>query len=209
MRFGIGVPTLGARPLTGYWEHNTHPTLVHVTYDHDRRGPGWARNQALAHLYDAGCDIICLFDDDARPTRPGWQDYLLANPGWDHLVLHNPAFPLERTTEDLAITQFGIGAFYALTRQAVETVGYFSAAFRGYGFEDVHYRHRLARAHGGNVTLTRLAEWVESDDLNKPATFNQFANMPQSEKDAHIARNAPIYRAELADPRLYRDRDGR
>ena len=208
MRFGVGVPTVGVRPLRGYWEHNTHPTIVHVTYDHDRRGPGWARNQALAHLYDAGCDIICLFDDDTRPTRPGWQDHILANPGWDHLVLHNPAFPLDKG-DGLPVTRFGIGAFYALTRQAVETVGHFSAAFTGYGFEDVHYRHRLSVAYGGNTTLPDLAEWVESDDLNKPAGFDQWANMTQAEKDAHIARTAPIYRAELADPRLYRDRDGR
>lgn len=209
MRFGVGVPTVGARPLHGYWEHNTHPTLVHVQHDEDRRGPGWARNQAIATLYDAGCDIVCLFDDDTRPARTGWQDHILAHPGWDHLVLHNPAFPLERTVEGLAITQFGIGAFYALTRQAVETVGYFSAAFTGYGFEDVHYRHRLARAHGGNITLLDLARWVESDDLNKPAGFDQWANMTQPEKDAHIARNAPVYRAELANPRLYRDRNGK
>ena len=209
MRFGVGVPTVGARPLTGYWEHSTHPTTVHIQHDEERRGPGWARNQALAALYDAGCDIICLFDDDARPIRPGWQDHILASPGWDHLVLHNPAFPLETTAEGLAITQFGIGAFYALTRQAVETVGYFSAAFRGYGFEDAHYRHRLAEAHGGNTTLLDLARWVESDDLNKPAGFDQFANMTQPEKDAHIARNAPVYRAELDNPRLYRDRNGK
>lgn len=210
MKFGVGVPTVGVRPLRGYWEHNTHPTTVHIQHDEERRGPGWARNQALAALYDAGCDIICLFDDDTRPARTGWQDHLLASPGWDHLVLHNPAFPLERTTaEGLAITQYGIGAFYALTRQAVETVGYFSAAFRGYGFEDVHYRHRLARAHGGNTTLLDLARWVESDDLNKPAGFDQWANMTQPEKDAHIARNAPVYRAELANPRLYRDRNGK
>lgn len=209
MRFGIGVPTVGARPLHGYWEHNTHPTIVHVQHDEDRRGPGWARNQAIATLYDAGCDIVCLFDDDTRPTRTGWQDHLLAHPGWEHLLLHNPAFPLERTAEGLAITQFGIGAFYALTRQAVETVGYFSAAFTGYGFEDVHYRHRLAKAHGGNLTLTDLTDWMESDDLNKPDGFDQWANMTQPEKDADIARNIPVYRAEMADPRLYRDRNGK
>lgn len=39
--------------------------------------------------------------------------------------------------------------------------------------------------------------------------FDQWANMTQPEKGAHIARNAPVYRAELANPRLYRDRNGK
>lgn len=210
MKIGIGVPTLGRRPLRGYWEFCTHPTLVAVQVDLDRRGPGWARNQLIAALYDAGCDLIVLMDDDCYPTRSGWQDHLL-----DHEAtgMHNPLDTPVATDGDFLISH-GLGCFLAITRRTVDTVGYFAAEFAGYGFEDVNYRQRIIRSGitgyaGGLPCPSRLAEFVRSEDVEKPAGFDEYANLTRAEKDDAIARNLPAFLADSRSPRIYRDRSGR
>ena len=204
MKVGIGVPTVGRRTISdGYLGHATRPTRLHVQFDADRLGPGWARNQCIGHLYDAGCDLIVLMDDDCYPVADGWQDYLLDGMAARGLHVVNMDDPR---------TGLPVGCFLALTRHAVDTLGCFSAAFRGYGFEDVHYLHRIVRSGvngtAGNATLERLHEFVLSEDVMKPASATEYANMTRAEKDEAIARNLPIFEREMADPRNYRNREG-
>ncbi len=204
MKVGIGVPTVGCRVINGgYLGHTTRPTLLHIQFDEHRRGVAWARNQCIAVLWDAGCDLIVLMDDDCYPIADGWQDYLID--GMAALGLH-------AVNMDDPRTGLPVGCFLALTRHAVDELGYFSAAFRGYGFEDAHYLHRILRSRingaAGNATLERLHEFVLSEDVAKPPTATEYANMTRAEKDEAIAQNLPIFHREMADPRNYRNREG-
>ena len=218
MMFGIGVPTVGRRAISdGYFGYATWPTLLHVQHDDGRRGPGWTRNRCMATLYDAGCDLIALMDDDCYPIRSGWQDYLVeqvVKHGVHVVMLDNTHAPdrLRVERDELVVTSAAVGCFTALTRHAVDTIGYYSAAFDGYGFEDVHYQARVARSliNGTNkhISLKRLADYINSEDLDKPEIPTEYANMSRAEKDAAIARNEPVYRSEMRDPRNYRNREG-
>lgn len=199
MKVGIGVPTVGRRPISdGYTRHATRPTLLHIQQDPDRRGPAWARNQSIASLYDAGCDLIVLMDDDCYPVASGWQDYLIDAMAGDRL---QAAFLPGRDGAP-------VGCFVALTRRAIETVGYYSAAFIGYGFEDAHYQHRIARSGIGWGALPGLAEFILSEDVVKPDGIDEYANLTRAEKDREIARNLPVYEREMANPSIYRNREG-
>lgn len=218
MKVGIGVPTVGRRAISaGYLRHATRPTLMQVQLDNDRRGPGWARNQCIAKLYDAGCDLIVLMDDDCYPIRSGWQDYLAAGVAeyGVHVVTLENTHHLERqrvVNGELLVTTSTVGCFTALTRHAVDVIGYYSAAFSGYGFEDVHFQRRVARSgiNGTNwqVSLVHLSDYIRSEDLVKPDIPTEYANMTRAEKDTSIARNLPIFNREISDPRNYRNREG-
>ena len=218
MKVGIGVPTVGCRVINGgYLGHTTRPTLLHIQFDEHRRGVAWARNQCIAVLWDAGCDLIVLMDDDCYPIADGWQDYLIDGMQTHglHVVLmeNTPGRGHATTVGELLLTDAPVGCFTAMTRHAVETIGYYSQAFIGYGFEDAHYRNRVVRS-GINgttsafVSLARLHEFVMSEDVVKPPGAIEYANMSRAEKDADITRNLPTFNRQMKDPRNYRNREG-
>lgn len=218
MRVGVGVITIGRRELSsGYRDHATHDTVVHIQMDEDRKGVAWARNQCIAALWDSGCDLIVLMDDDCYPIADGWQDYLIDGMrahGLHVVFLENRPYRVDATASgELLLTDAPVGCFTAMTRHAVETIGYFSEAFVGYGYEDAHYRNRVVRSGINGTTsafasLVRLHEFILSEDVVKPAGFDQFANMSPSEKGRDIDRNWPVYLSEMKNPDNYRNREG-
>lgn len=219
MTFGIGVITTGDRQLSEtYGTLTDRESIVHVVFDVSRRGPGWARNQAIHTLYDAKCEYIALFDDDCYPIRPDWQTYVvdgMTRHGIHALTLrnHKNSMVIDKRYDRLISDSRGpgvvtVGSFICLTRHAVETIGYFDSRFEGYGYEDAHYLYRIRRSKinettRGDVSLLALHEYINACDVTGAGDFDRHAALSSQEKSAGIARNWPIYAQAIADPRNY------
>lgn len=70
-KIGVGVITVGKRPLKDYLVTDPNATFV-VQYDRERKGVAYARNELMKKFYDEGYDYWFIFDDDCYPVVPGW-----------------------------------------------------------------------------------------------------------------------------------------
>ena len=77
-------------------------------------------------------------------------------------------------------------------RSVVEEVGYFSPKFKGYGFEDVHYKYRLEECYGWHTNPKILPYVLASEDVlgsnHRPSIDN---------KEEQIKINRPIFEQEV------------
>jgi GT2 family glycosyltransferase len=124
-------------------------------------GVAKAKNSALAHLLDAGCDHIFLIEDDMFIKNPNiFQAYIDASKksGIQHLMFgyHGPANkngisrgkPYPRLVVDygdfsLAFNQHCVGAFCYYSRKCLEDVGLIDEKFRN-AFDHVSHSYELA-----------------------------------------------------------------
>jgi len=152
MKIGIGVITTGDRDLPDYL--CGEEVTISVYEDKDRKGPGYARNRVLKSLYDEGCDIIFLMDDDVWPMRKEWVSFAVDAAknrgldfiGWPHIFDKDPS-----GYEDGMLICEGVTVQFAMvTRKCVETIGYFDLAYGKYGPEDVSYAYRAHLAGLGS-----------------------------------------------------------
>lgn len=70
-KIGVGVITVGKRPLKDYLVTDPNATFV-VQYDRERKGVAYARNELMKKFYDEGYDYWFIFDDDCYPVVQGW-----------------------------------------------------------------------------------------------------------------------------------------
>jgi len=118
----------------------------------ENRGVAWNKNRAMYWLmHRTNCERILLIEDDVYPTRAGWErGWLAALEQFPH-VNYSPAGAM---TPELVVAHYSGyealnwvgGALMALTRAAIETVGYLDTRFQGYGDEHVEYTERCQRA---------------------------------------------------------------
>lgn len=77
-RISVVIPTSGRPSLAAVQEglsaQSVVPQEICVIVDHDRRGPGWARNRGIEQVSG---DIIALLDDDTVPP-PDWLASMVA-----------------------------------------------------------------------------------------------------------------------------------
>lgn len=205
-KFGVGVITVGKRPIHDYLLPEDSKFVV--IYDNDRRGPAWARNQALQEL--DGCEHIFLFDDDCWPVMAGWAEYWAGE--CDRAEVRYSALPEAFKTgitgpqdwtcgEELMTWDGGIGAALYQHRQALEVIGGYNERLFAYGFEDAGRADRAQRAGltgpTRNAAPLRLLAYIHSADVFGE---NPTPSYSVEEKEAHIAANRPAYEAELAGP---------
>lgn len=203
-RFGVGVITVGRRPIRDYLLPDDC-TFV-VVEDTERRGVAWARNQVLQQLDH--CEHIFLFDDDCWPTIRGWAEYWAGE--CDRAGIRYSALPEAFKTgitgpqdwtcgEELMTWDGGIGAAIYQHRSTLDVIGGYNEALQGYGFEDAGRADRAFRAGLSGPTRNacpiRCLAYIHSADV--------FGENPEpsytvEEKEAHIAANRPAYIAELA-----------
>ena len=209
-RIGVGRITVGKRVLHSL---RLPAGAIYAEYrDEAMRGPAYARNQVLKQLMDAGCDFIFLFDDDCYPIMDGWAEYFVDNS--KRYSLHFLGLP-EAFKSKLVRHAFGevvywesiIGCFNFQTRRFMETVGYYSEEFVGYGYEDSSRNQRAMRAlrGAGNSgtafpSLLRAPSYIFSEDVY---ARNPTPNMTVAEKAEGIARNLPVITRQNASPQLY------
>lgn len=135
-------------------------SLYRVTTDVNL-GVAKAKNYALKHLMDMGCDHIFLIEDDMLIKDPDiFQAYINASKqsGIQHLMFgyHGPANkngiskgdPCPRLVVDygdfsLALNQHCVGAFCYYSRKCLEDVGLIDEKFRN-AFDHVSHSYELA-----------------------------------------------------------------
>lgn len=205
-RFGVGVITVGRRPIRDYLLPAGCAFVV--VEDTGRRGPAWARNQALRQLDH--CEHIFLFDDDCWPVMRGWAEYWAGQ--CEAAGIKYSALPEAFKTEldlfddppiwdEVFAWKGGIGAAIYQHRSALEVIGGYNEALRGYGLEDAGRADRALRAGltgpARNACPLRCLAYIHSADV--------FGENPEpsytvEEKGAHIAANRGAYLAELDGP---------
>lgn len=201
-KYGVGVITVGLRPIRDYLLPDDC-TFV-VVEDCERRGVAWARNQVLQQLDH--CEHIFLFDDDCWPVMHGWAEYWASHCStWQ---LRYSALPeafktnaLQPLNEEVMCWDGGIGAAIYQHRSALDVIGGYNEALKGYGFEDAG-RHRRAHRAGltgptHNAAPIRLLAYIHSADVMGE---NPTPSYTVEEKEAHIAANWAAYLAELGGP---------
>ncbi len=127
------------------------PTITGVNM-----GSAWNRNRALFYLMmKRNCDIIILFEDDTKPSEPGWQrDWVRATQQWGH-VNFAPYWIQDTiefgkgTVDEPALGRKFTAQCSAFSREALAFVGFMDLRFKGAGFEHVDHTFRLARLHYG------------------------------------------------------------
>lgn len=205
-RYGVGVITVGLRPIHDYLLPDDC-TFV-IVEDTERNGVAWARNQCLRQLDH--CEHIFLFDDDCWPVMGGWADYWAEQ--CVRAAIRYSALPEAfKTGHAFTITQGdmipwlgGIGAAIYQHRSALDVIGGYNEALRGYGLEDAGRADRAQRAGltgpTRNAAPLRLLAYIHSADVFGE---NPTPSYSVEEKEAHIAINRPAYLEELKGPVFY------
>lgn len=204
-KFGVGVITVGRRPIRDYLLPDDC-TFV-VVQDTERRGVAWARNRVL-QLLDH-CEHIFLFDDDCWPVMRGWAEYWAGQ--CEAAGVRYSALPEAfkscvggRVSEhdgELLSWDGGLGAAIYQHRSALDVIGGYNETLHGYGFEDAGRADRAQRAGltgpTRNACPLRCLAYIHSADVMGE---NPTPSYTVEEKEAHIAANRQAYVDELAGP---------
>lgn len=210
MKLGIGVITTPSRvldmPKRGIERSDLKvgpDTEVFVHLDVKYQGVAYSRNKCIKHLYDLGCDYIAICDDDLIFLMDGWLDLCASIMQQNKLdvaclpdVLQGQRKGATHSTEFWTAY---IGAFYILSRKAIEELGYFSEAFKGYGFEDVHYKYRYKLWTRAFIRIPKILPYLiaSKDVLN----YNHPSSIP--DKELLIERNRKIFDKEIANGHIF------
>ena len=149
MKVGIGIITMGVREINPkMYEKSSYEIFVYT--DEDRRGPGYARNQCLKHF--DGYDHVFLFDDDAYPTRLGWEDYFIEHAqsqGIHYMVLPEifGGQLLGFGSGEITLWNSALGCFVYQDAFAIQVIGGYNTAYNRYGFEDAARNRRAIKAN--------------------------------------------------------------
>lgn len=203
-KYGVGVITVGKRPIKDYLLPEDCEFVV-VT-DHDRRGVAWARNQCLQQLDH--CEHIFLFDDDCWPVMRGWAEYWSSQ--CEGVGVRYSAMP-ESFKTGLACAhncemnwwEGGIGAATYRHRSTLTVIGGYNEKLQGYGFEDAGMLDRARRSAVNGIGINyncapmRLLAYIHSADVYGE---NPEPSYTVEEKEAHIAANRDEYLRELDGP---------
>lgn len=179
-----------------------------VYEDTDFKGVAWNRNRAMKDLYDKGYDYIAICDDDLIYLHEDWMVRSAKTMGSGHRkvsclphVLQGDRFSrgnvLEKGSHFEEWTSY-IGALYIIHRSVLEEVGYFSPKFKGYGFEDVHYKYRLSKKYKFIDNPKELPYMVASMDV-----LGHSPTPSRDDKEEQIRINEPIFKAEIANGQIY------
>lgn len=207
MKVGVGVITMGVRPIQDY--KLAPGSFLHVYTDIDRKGPAHARNQVLKALSDDGCDVFFVFDDDCYPTRHGWEAYFLEQHQKTgiHLFGLPDIFNAGMNGADGEVIYWNgmLVQFAMYTRKLLQEVGFYNTRYSRYGHEDTGYTFRALRSglagnKSGFPSPIRTLGFIHSQDVYGEASLQ---NLTQEEKGALIKINEPILQAELTGEQIY------
>ena len=176
-----------------------------VYEDTDFKGVAWNRNRAMADLYKKGYDYIAICDDDLIYLHNDWMVKsceVMADPNWGATYACLPdtikGFRAGSVGPYFEHWDSYIGALYILNRHVLDEVGYFSSVFKGYGFEDVHYKHRLRQYYGYVRNPKILPYMVASMDV-----LGHNPTPSRTDKEEQMRINEPIFKAEIENGQIY------
>jgi glycosyltransferase involved in cell wall biosynthesis len=179
-----------------------------------RLGPARAKNACLQALSD--CRYILLLDDDCRPRHDDWLDFFWEAhqaTGIHHFSYLTEAHgaPLEHTIEGhtvMAYPQSG-GVLMTVSPRMLETIGGFSARYRGYG----HYFHasysiRAQRAGlqaglGPFLSLEgteRMLHALDYDVIADSLEASRLSSLSAKDRQKHHFHNTRTFRKDSKGP---------
>lgn len=180
---------------------NTTPG-AYIYTDRHFNGVAYARNEVLHHLYNQGHEYISLCDDDLIYNTTDCIQRVIDVMKSENLLYTCLPNTLEGKREDVNnnIEKWDsyIGAFYILHRSVLDEVGYFSSEFKGYGWEDVHYKHRLHQRYGDIVNPKILPYLISSMDV---LGLNPTPSISNKEEQIELYRE--VFLKEVNNGQIY------
>jgi len=207
MKIGVGVITMGVRPIRDYKQ--SPDSYFHVYTDTERKGPAHARNQVLKHLCDEGCDVFFVFDDDCYPRVAGWEAYFLDQHQKTgiHLFGLPDIFNSAMAGADGEVIYWNgmLVQFGMYTRKLLEEVGFYNTAYNRYGHEDSGYTFRALRSglagnKSGFPSPIRTLGYIHSEDAYGETAID---NLSPEEKAEFVQLNQSILDAEVHGEQIY------
>ncbi len=176
-------------------------------------GVGKAKNKALQHLMDKGCDYIILVEDDMKFSGNLFAEYVRAyeTTGIQHFMFayHGPANkagisygkPVPRLVFDygpfdecrIALNQHCVGAVTFYTRESLEKTGLYDENFTN-AFEHVDHSFQLAK-NGFSTPYWWWADIANSLDFVKEQKCSEDSSAirPRSDWQSNIQTAAQYF----------------
>jgi glycosyltransferase involved in cell wall biosynthesis len=159
------------------------------------KGISSAKNAGIKHLYDAGCNVMFVMDDDIQLIKGFDSFYInaITKSGIHHFCYKVPELN-KHITERLTINGIKLtktlqvnGAFFTVTKRIVDAVGYFKILPYRYGHEHTEYTGRI-------IKMTNLCPgYIDVDNSNDLVKYigldHRSDNFPGI-GDARIKENA-------------------
>lgn len=208
MNIGIGITTTPNRQhlvseCLESIKMYTKAANLYVHNDINYRGVAYSKNMCLYHLKNNS--YIFLFDDDCFPIWYEWTDYVIDcfdNTGENHfLFLNDKQHQPMNVNNHIGINTYKEcgGVFMALTKEALNKVGYMDSEYSGWGFEHAGWSNRVHR-HGLNS-----APYLMPEDLNKYLFAYDYKKKIESsvsdiQKRSNYEHNLKVFQRELTEP---------
>lgn len=159
------------------------------------KGISSAKNAGIKHLYDAGCNLMFIMDDDIRLLK-GFDSFYansIQKSGIHHFCYKVPELNKHITKREVVngiktVRTLQVnGAFFTLTRKIIDAVGYFKILPYRYGHEHTEYTGRI-------VKMTKFCpgyvDVEESDKFIKYIGLDDRSDNFPGIGDARIKENA-------------------
>lgn len=150
MKIGIGVTTTPNRKnrvdecFNNLDKYSPIANLF-IYNDENFKGVAYAKNMCIDKLKHN--DYVFLFDDDCFPVDEDWVEYLVTafeNTGENHFLYLNESHqPYLKKHTGITIYKECGGVFMAMTKKAINEVGYMDSRYIGWGFEHAGYSNRI------------------------------------------------------------------
>lgn len=196
---GIAVTTTPNRQKAfeefyeSYRKHVPHiPLYIHI--DSEYKGIVYSKNKCLAALYNSGCEHLFLFDDDMLINTP---DFIMAycESGLNHACWnYNRKFTGYYVRKDKTYRMFDTpnGCMLYITRTALEIVGGWDPAFKGYGYEHPNWSDRIFNS---GLTPARYVDISGSEHMFSMQKIR--SSVSSKIRSQSIPRNAALYKEKF------------
>ena len=179
---------------------------LYIYNDNEFKGVAYAKNMCLHHLKSN--DYIFLFDDDCYPADYGWVNYLITafdNTGENHFLFLNDAMHFPLGKKHIGITTYKEcgGVFMAMTKKAVNEIGYMDTRYIGWGFEHAGYSNRIHKAGLNTAPYLmpdRLPTYLFAHDYNSKIE----SSITDVKKQENYQHNFNIFQEELKEQPIHK-----
>jgi GT2 family glycosyltransferase len=178
------------------------------------RGIAWNKNRVLyTMMTEVASDCMIMLEDDTLPNKIGWEGEWIKTVSkygyctYAHPKVADSILGGDGTSDDpFACTKI-TSQCSSVTREAVDTVGYFDSRFKGYGVEDGEWSTRLRNSGYGIIRVPEgdgyikancmISGGVETLDVD---SYRDNDSVKRNRKLFEDIRNDPIPRTPWASP---------
>lgn len=189
------------------------PSFDHINYincDTDKSGIAISKNNCIEKLYNKGVEYFFLFDDDINVNDvDSFINYCIRF----HLEtgIHHFSYQDVRHHNKIGETElFDIydncsGVFLFMTRECIDTIGFFNEKYDTYGYEHAGYSMRAFKAgltdnKGPFITPKDLSKYLYANDFEYDSIESSLTN---EDKKHFAVKNESVYQKEIESKKLY------